>query len=278
MNLVAKVRSTVSPFYQFVRNPKKWIRENREARLLRAMESTPVGSTNSEARDIWVAAALSEIPGGLRILDAGAGEQRYRKDCAHLQYVSQDHEAYDGSGDGLGGQVTSWTYGKTDLVSDICSIPAGDASFDAVLCTEVLEHVPDPVRALAELTRLLKPGGYLIVTAPFCSLTHFSPYHFSTGLSKYWYQHHLQALGYENIQLVPNGNYFEYMAQELRRLTWVSSVYVRAPVPHAERRRAIRLMKYLETCSAEDSGSSEYLCYGWHVKARKSCLAAGSKP
>jgi len=63
-----------------------------------------------------------------------------------------------------------------DVISDITSIPLPDASFDACLCTEVLEHLPHPIEALRELARLLRPGGRLILTAPFCSLTHFSPH------------------------------------------------------------------------------------------------------
>ena len=63
----------------------------------------------------------------------------------------------------------SWDQTGLDIVGDITSIPEPDASFDAILCVEVLEHVPDPLAALRELGRLLKPNGQLILTAPFCS-------------------------------------------------------------------------------------------------------------
>lgn len=45
-------------------------------------------------------------------------------------------------------------------------LPFPDASFDRVLCSEVLEHVPDPRQAAAELVRVLRPGGLLAVSVP----------------------------------------------------------------------------------------------------------------
>jgi ubiquinone/menaquinone biosynthesis C-methylase UbiE len=173
-------------------------------------------------RDEWQKQRIAELPAGARVLDAGAGEQRLRPLCEHLNYVAQDFAQYDGKGDGIGFQTGTWDQTNLDIVSEITSIPEADGAFDAVLCIEVLEHVPDPVRALEELCRLLKPGGILLVTAPFCSLTHFAPYHFSTGFSRYFYEHHLPRLGLAIEALVPNGNYFEYLAQEIRRLPTIA--------------------------------------------------------
>lgn len=49
---------------------------------------------------------------------------------------------------------------------DIQFLPFGDASFDAVLCSHVLEHVPDDRRAMRETLRVLKPGGWAILQVP----------------------------------------------------------------------------------------------------------------
>ena len=50
--------------------------------------------------------------------------------------------------------------------ADIRRLPFPDAGFHAVVCSEVLEHIPDHHRALAELVRVLKPGGHLVVSVP----------------------------------------------------------------------------------------------------------------
>lgn len=50
--------------------------------------------------------------------------------------------------------------------ADITVLPFSDGSFDHVICSEVLEHIPDEAAAAAELIRVLKPGGNLIVSVP----------------------------------------------------------------------------------------------------------------
>lgn len=122
-------------------------------------EERGCGTRNQATREAWLERTLASIPAGSRILDAGAGELQYKRFCSHLQYVSQDFGQYDGQGDGIGLQKGSWDQSRLDIISDITAIPEPDASFDAIMCIEVLEHLPAPVDALRELIRLLKPGG-----------------------------------------------------------------------------------------------------------------------
>lgn len=128
---------------------------------------TKTRQDNEANRHEWVRRSLAELPSGWRILDAGAGEQRYRQDCEHLRYVTQDAAEYRPSDAVEGLHLPRWDYGKLDIVCDITAIPEPDGAFDAVLRTEVIEHVPDPIDALRELSRLLRPGGRLILSAPF---------------------------------------------------------------------------------------------------------------
>ena len=65
--------------------------------------------------------------------------------------------------------------------------PVKNNEFDHILCIEVLEHLPNPTEAIYEFSRILNVGGTLILTAPFNSLTHYAPFYFYNGFSKYYY-------------------------------------------------------------------------------------------
>lgn len=207
------------------------------------------------------------VPPGQRLLDAG--DLRNKQFCGHLDCVSQGFCQYEGKGDGIALQTGQLDTRRIDLVSDITSIPAADHSFDVVVYTEVLEHVPDPVAALREFTRLLRPGGCLIITAPFCSLTHFAPFHFASGLSRYWYERHLQALSCTLEQIKPNGGWFDYMAQELWRLPWAGKTYANHFLGWLALISALPLLAVMWVMKRLDRGSSELLTFGWQVVARK---------
>ena len=237
-----------------------------------------VGLRNEAARLQWIAQVLRGIAPGSRILDAGCGEQQFRKFCSDLNYVGQDFAKYDGKGDGVGLQTETWDHATRvpDLICDITSIPEADGSFDAILCTEVLEHLPDPVQALCEFSRLLKPGGILLLTAPFCSIAHFTPYYFSTGFSSYWYKTHLANLGLDIVELSPNGSFFDYLAQELRRLPSITRRHcaglVCALYLVAHFLLVFPLLAILNWIAKRERGSSGLLCFGYHVIARRAML------
>jgi len=228
-----------------------------------------VGITNESTRERWLEKTVGSLQKGSRILDAGAGNQRYRKFCNHLNYVSQDFGEYDGKGDSVGLHTGEFNYGELDIVSDIATIPEPDSSFDAIMCIEVLEHVPDPIQVVKEFARLLKPSGYLILTAPFCSLTHFAPYHFNTGFNKYWYEKHLNDMNFSVTEIDANGNFFEYLAQEIFRIPTISGRYSKDKPNWFELLSMYIIQRMLLRFSNGDSNSSEFLCFGYHVLARK---------
>lgn len=227
-----------------------------------------VGTTNEESRVKWIENALQKIPAGYSILDAGAGECQFKKFCSHLNYTSQDFAQYTGEGD-KGLHTGTWDNTKLDIISDITSIPKEDGYFDAVMCTEVLEHVPDPVAALKEMHRLIRKGGYLLITAPFASLTHFAPYHFATGFNRYFYEHHLKNLGYEILDITMNGNYFECLAQEVRRVNTVAKKYTPGKLNILQRFYRYQVLKTLQHFSDKDKGSSDLWAFGVQILAVK---------
>jgi ubiquinone/menaquinone biosynthesis C-methylase UbiE len=233
------------------------------------IQSTQTGTYNETTRVTWLEKALQAIPEGSRILDAGAGEQQFKRFCKHLKYVSQDFAQYKPQEVESGLQMKKWDYGNLDIVSDISSIPEPDESFDAVMCTEVFEHIINPREAIKEFSRLLKSGGYLIITAPFCSLTHFAPYHYYTGFSKFFYEKELSANRFNVIEISPNGNYFEYLAQELRRVPSIAKKYSLSELTKKENKLIQKSLLMLDSFSQKDNRSSELLCFGYHVFAQK---------
>ncbi len=224
--------------------------------------------TNSKERNKWIEKNLSELAPGMKILDAGAGELKWKKCCNHLEYISQDFCEYKGDENGKGLQHEEWDINEIDIVSDIIDIPVQDSEFDAILCSEVLEHLPYPELAIKEFSRILKEDGILLITAPFCSLTHFAPYHYSTGFSEYWYKKVLLDSGFEILEIVPNGNFFAYMRQEILRIHDVLVRYT------GKKCLIMRLLAYaliftFKKHIISDNNSNELLCFGYMVRARK---------
>jgi SAM-dependent methyltransferase len=232
-----------------------------------------LGTRNVEGREAWVSERLRRLPNGARLLDAGAGEGQFSRFCEHLEYVSQDFAGYDGTGDGSGLQTGSWDTRSIDIVSDITDIPVEDGSFDAVLCVEVLEHLPDPVAALRELSRVLKPGGTLLLTAPFASLTHFAPYHFYSGFNRYFYQQWLPEMGFAIAEVTPNGNYYDFVGQELARSISLALRSGRIfPLNFWDALTMFMARLTMKRLSRRNPESSDVLCFSYMVRAEKKSL------
>jgi len=135
-------------------------------------------------------------------------------------------------------------------------------SFDAILCSELLEHVLEPTHALDEFARLLKPGGVVILTAPFASnVMHMAPYHYCSGFSRHWYEHHLALRGFEIKELSPNGDGYALLWQEITRLGGVERQHGNWAWPLAYA-YAILGMLYFKIRS--DQRAEDLACFGWH--------------
>jgi ubiquinone/menaquinone biosynthesis C-methylase UbiE len=222
---------------------------------------------NEIVRQSWLIDILFNVPAGHKILDAGAGELKNAPLCNHLEYVSQDACQYEGMGDKKGLQAGEWDTSKIDIICDIADIPEPDESFDVILCSEVLEHIPEPSKALDEFYRLLKPNGVLIITAPFSSLVHFAPFYYSTGFSRYWYEHHLPERGFEIESIEPNGDWYSLIKQEVIRFpglsrkndSWIWPLSYLAVMP---------LLLYL-LLRRKSQKTSDLACLGWFCKAKK---------
>jgi SAM-dependent methyltransferase len=86
----------------------------------------------------------------------------------------------------------------------------------------VLEHVPEPIRVVNELSRILRKGGRLWLTAPLGCGLHQEPHHYYGGYTPYWYRRFLSEAGFEQINVIPNGGFFRHYGQESGRFSaWI---------------------------------------------------------
>ena len=173
---------------------------------------------NDFERNDWIKCQLSNIDPGLKILDAGCGSQRYKAYCSHLVYKSQDCGQYEkDNSPSLIARTECYRYGKLDYTGNIWDINEENESFNAILCSEVLEHIPYPSETLMEFSRLLKSGGILILTIPSNSLRHMDPYYFSSGYSNRYLEYFLRKYGFREIRIKTVGNYHRWLLIEVFR-------------------------------------------------------------
>jgi ubiquinone/menaquinone biosynthesis C-methylase UbiE len=166
---------------------------------------------NLRNRDRWIAEQAASVPARSKVLDVGAGSAPYRALFTHCDYKSQDFSQLKDD------QLRHGGYAQIDIVSAASAIPVPDASFDVVLCTELLEHVPEPIAVINEFARIVVPGGRLIMTAPLGSGIHQEPYHFYGGYTPYWYEKFLREAGFDSIVVIANAGSLRHVAQETIR-------------------------------------------------------------
>jgi SAM-dependent methyltransferase len=109
---------------------------------------------------------LAEMRGP--VLDVGCGEMPFRGLLpAGTCYTAIDVPQADDFGMRRHREITNF---------DGLHIPFADASFDHILCIEVLEHAEDPVALVDEMHRVLRSGGTLLATVPFSARVHHAPH------------------------------------------------------------------------------------------------------
>jgi SAM-dependent methyltransferase len=180
------------------------------------------GNTQAQWRVDWVRETITKncakYEGGV-FLDIGAGSSPYRDIVLEgkMQYLSQDFNQYLADSTQPGGHTENWHYAKHDFICDILQIP-DHVQADVVLCSEVLEHVPDPVAALKKVIGCAKSGGVIIITTPFISLMHQAPFWFQSGFSPFWFEHWATEFGLTPDTIIVQGDYVDLVTQDFGRL------------------------------------------------------------
>lgn len=152
--------------------------------------------------ELFAKSAATAVPPGSYILDAGAGNGPYKPLFTDMHYESADFCQVDKA------------YGAITHVCDLAAIPVPSERYDLVLCTQVLEHVSDPKEMLAELFRVLKPGGVLYASAPLFYEEHEAPYDYFR-YTRFGLRYVLESVGFQVGQLQPLEGYFGALSYQL---------------------------------------------------------------
>jgi SAM-dependent methyltransferase len=136
---------------------------------------------------------------GALLLNGGAGS------CKHGSFFPQAHIfSFDNR------QQRRRRYGEIDLVGSLYELPFKDDTFEAALNVEVLEHVSEPEKVLAELFRVLRPGGKLFLIAPQGYEEHQIPHDYFRFTS-FGLRFLLEKTGYQILSMDPLGGFFWYL-------------------------------------------------------------------
>lgn len=157
----------------------------------------------------FVIRVAEQTPPAARVLDVGAGNAPYRELFAHAEYLTLDWAASEHAG------ATG-----ADIVGSADDLPVEAGSLDLILCTQVLEHVPEPGAVLNECARVLVSGGRLALTAPLLWEQHEMPYDYyrytESGL-----RYLLTRAGLVDLDIRARGNAFTAIAQLLVNVSWM---------------------------------------------------------
>lgn len=133
------------------------------------------------------------------VLDMGCGNKPY-------EHLFTKHTSYTGC------DVVQSSDNRVDVVCPATAMDFEDNRFDTVFSTQVLEHVDDHRQAIAEVKRVLKPGGHFILSVPFTWELHMEPHDY-LRFSKYGIRFLQQHYGFEEVELVACGGKWATIGQ-----------------------------------------------------------------
>lgn len=151
-----------------------------------------------------------------RLLDCGCGDvpyyALYRDACDAVTCIDWEASSHGAR--------------HVDQAVDLnAGLPFADASFDTVLLADVLEHIVRPWQLLAEIGRVLAPGGRLIGSVPFLYWVHEAP-HDHHRYTRFALDHHLRAAGLIPETIQPYGGYpdllIDLVSKQCLRRDWMA--------------------------------------------------------
>ncbi|UYN90445.1 MAG: class I SAM-dependent methyltransferase [Anaerolineales bacterium] len=179
--------------------------------------------------DEFLARQLGSLSDGCRLLDLGGVKQGQRGYGQRVSGRLQVTVANLVSDKGL------------DLKADAARLPLAAGSYEAVLCSEVLEHVNNPEPVLQEMVRVLQPGGIALITVPFMFRQHADPADYGRYTEWFWAEN-LQRMGFSEYAIEKQGLFGSLLADMLRHWWQQGVIEGRGPLPRVQRWLLPRLM------------------------------------
>lgn len=146
----------------------------------------------------------AQLPREARVLDAGAGEAQFAPVFAQHRYIAVD----------LGIGDAAWNYAGLDAVADLEALPFADGCFEACLNIVTLEHVREPGLVIAEMFRILRRDGQILLVVPHEWEEHQQPHDFYR-YTRYGIEHLLKKAGFLDLTITPVGGYFRMLGRRL---------------------------------------------------------------
>lgn len=101
-------------------------------------------------------------------------------------------------------------------------LPFKENAFHAVVCSELLEHVPEPILVLKEIIRVLSKSGTLLLCVPFMNRIHGDPNDYGRYTDYYW-RENLKNVGFDRVQIEQQGGFWSVFVEMVRYLLYVKT-------------------------------------------------------
>lgn len=191
-----------------------------------------------------------------RLLDVGCGNKPYASILRCSEHIGVDVA------------TSPHDSARFDFTYDGKGLPFGDEDFDSVLCTEVLEHCPEPRALMREIRRVLRPGGHALITVPMVFHHHEEPYDYGR-FTRYGIEALAAAAGLEMLWVRPRGGLYTVAVS----LLYATAGYSISRRPFSDIIYWL-LWPIAECALALDrrGQSARVISLGWQMLARRSFL------
>ena len=135
--------------------------------------------------------AITEYASG-KVLDIGCGNKPYEKE---FQQKANEY---------VGCDIVQSSLQKVDVICDATNLPFLSGEFDTVFSIQTIEHIAEHQQMLNEAHRVLKSGGYFIISGPFYWPLHEAPHDYFR-FTRYGFSHILNKSGFRVEKIIENG-------------------------------------------------------------------------